>query len=83
MTILSIKKPYNWLWDHYTQSMENQVIMMRSATEIIKTRHNGKSNSVITTILARQTRQKVKALHGNCLLHPETQLIECTQRLER
>ena len=83
MNISSIKKPYNWLWNHYAQSMENQAIRIHSVREIIKTRHNGKSNSVIKTIPAHQTRQNVKDLRGNCLLDPETQLIECTQRLER
>ncbi len=83
MIISSIKKPYNWLWNHYAQSKENQAIRIHSVREIIKTRHNGKSNSVIKTIPSHQTLQNVKALHGNCLLHPETQLIEFTQRLER
>jgi len=79
--ILSIQKHYKWLWDHYAQSMENQAIRMQSAMEILKMWHNGKSNSVITTIPARQTRQKTKVPHGKYTLHPETQLIEFTQRL--
>ena len=55
----------------YVKSIKNKAILMRSAKEILKTKHNGKSNPDHVTISTTEKQQKVKAPSGNWALHPE------------
>ena len=71
MIISPIINPHRGGWDNYAQSMENKNILIKSTKKILKTKHNGKSNSDYMTISTRQTRQKVKALTEKQEPHPE------------
>ena len=64
MTIYPIMNPCPEIWDNHVLSLENKNMLIKSIHEILKTKHNDKSNSVYVMIYTHQTQLQAKALPG-------------------